>query len=706
MRKASLEELKDKTTLPTLASMAVLSALLMPGVAKVNAADFVVEEIVVTATKRESSIQDIPASVSQVSGSDLEARGIADIENLSAQIPSLQFGKLGDTAFITIRGIGTTVDSGVAEPAVASYVDGVFLPRATMSTLRQVDLDRVEVLRGPQGTLYGRNATGGSIGFVSRAPSEEFEAGIRIGGESRDGLSFSGYASGAISDEVLYRVSVGRETQDGFVEVVNTGQEVVETDVNYGRIALQINPSDDLMVDLSVQHEKSDAAVALQQLLTPATLVDFFAPGNNQTTEPNKTYGDGEFSGDAETTIVSVRTNWDISDSVSFRSVTGYVDHDITAYFDADATDAFYSDLVDSARSSESFSQEFNLYGETDNLSWLVGAYYFKEDFTLVLPVDTLFTGSVVAGDLEETTTSYALFTDLTYSLTDRLRLNMGLRYNVEEKEFKFFGFDSGDIDEEDLLPKLGLQYDLTNEINIYGHWQQGIKSGGHQLSSPDLFEGEELDAYEIGIKSKSLDGRLTINAAAFYYDYSDLQATTTIPPTTTLVQNADAEVMGAELEVTYYASEAWNFNLGVSLLDSEYTDLTFFDQFSAQTLDLEGEELIRSPAYTMNFGAEWILPVDNSLLEDVRIRGDLYHSDDFKLAFADYAATKQDSYTTANMSVILTGKSANFQVRGYVNNLTDEEVLNNGSYLASLGAFIGQYSEPRTYGVSLSYNF
>ncbi|MAZ86724.1 MAG: hypothetical protein CL693_03700 [Cellvibrionaceae bacterium] len=706
MRKAALEVVRDRRGFSTAASAVVISALLVPGVSTVNAADFAIEEIVVTATKRETSIQDIPASVSQVSGSDLEARGIADIENLSAQIPSLQFGKLGDTAFITIRGIGTTVDSGVAEPAVASYVDGVFLPRATMSTLRQVDLDRVEVLRGPQGTLYGRNATGGSIGFVSRAPSEEFEAGIRLGGESRDGFSVSGFASGPITDEVLYRVSVGRETQDGFVKVINTGQELVETDVNYGRVALQINPTNDLMIDLSVQHEKSDAAVGLQQLLTPAIFVDLFAPGNNQTTKPNKTYGDGEFSGDSETTIVSTRVNWDISDSVSFRSVTGYVDHDITAYFDADATDAFYSDLVDSARSSESFSQEFNIYGETEKLSWLVGAYYFKEDFSLVLPVETLLAGNLIAGDLKEETTSYAVFTDLTYSLTDRLRLNAGLRYNVEEKEFKFFGFDDGDIDEEDVLPKLGLQYDLTNDINIYGHWQQGIKSGGHQLGSPELFEGEELDAYEIGVKSQALDGRLTLNAAAFYYDYSDLQATTTIPPATTLIENADAEVMGAELEVTYYASETLNFNAGLSLLDSEYTDLTFFDQYSLQTLDLEGEELIRSPAYTTNIGAEWTLPINNSFLDNVRVRGDVYHSDDFKLAFVDYSATKQDSYTTANLSVILTGKSEQFQLRGYVNNLTDEEVLNNGSYLASLGAFIGQYAEPRTYGVSLSFNF
>ncbi|BFM14579.1 TonB-dependent receptor [Maricurvus nonylphenolicus] len=706
MYKSTLEVEKYKSRFSVMASTAVLAAVLTPVTEHVSAADFMIEEVVVTATKREQSIQDIPASVSQVSGSDLEARGIGDIENLSAQIPNLQFGKLGDTAFITIRGIGTTVDSGVAEPAVASYVDGVFLPRATMSALRQVDLDRVEVLRGPQGTLYGRNATGGSISFVSRAPTEEFEAGIRVGLKDRDGYAVSGFASGPLSDKVLYRVSLGQESQDGYVDVVNTGQDIVETDVKYGRVALQINPSDELMIDLSAQHEASDAAVGLQQLLSPAVLVDFFAPGNNQTLKPNKTYGDGDFSGDAETTIVSARVNWDISDSVSLRSVTGYVDHDIVASFDADATDAFYSDLIDSARSSESFSQEFNLYGETEKLSWLLGAYYFQETFSLVLPVDLLLAGSVIAGDLKEETESYAFFTDLTYSLTDRLRVNAGLRYNVEEKEFEFFGVNDSEFETDDLLPKLGLQYDLTNDINIYAHWQQGIKSGGHQLSSSDLFKGEELDAYEVGVKSQAMDGRLTVNAAAFYYDYTDLQATATIPPATTLVENADAEVMGAELEVVYNLNEALSFNVGLSFLDSEYSDFTYNDLYSSQTLDLEGEELIRAPAYTASVGAEWVIPVDGDVLDDIRLRAEIYHSDDYKLAFVDYDETHQSSYTTANASIVFNGVSEQFQVRAYVNNITDELYLNNGSYLASLGGFIGQYSEPRTYGVSLAYNF
>lgn len=684
--------------------------------------DFYIEEIVVTATKRSQSIQDVPAAVSQVSGDALEERGISNIENLALQVPNLQFGSTGSNTFITIRGIGTTVDSGVAEPAVATYIDGVFLPRASMGTLDAIDLERAEVMRGPQGTLYGRNATGGSINFVSRAPAEEFEGGIKVTLENRDGYGISGFVSGPISDSVFYRLSAGKAEQDGYVEVVNTGEDIAGNDKERVRGALQFRPTDQLTVDLSVQYEKNDAAVGFQQLLTRSHVVDalYGAENNNQTTDVNKVYGDekGLFKGENETTIVSSVVNWDMSDAVSFRSVTGYVDHEIVTFYDADATDAFFTRLVDTYRPSESFSQEFNFYGEVGDLSWLVGAFYFQEDFELHLEVDFLSTAlgvpgpafpvNVVAGDLVEDTRSFALFTDLTYALSDQLRLNVGLRYNEEEKEFTFLGApsQSGDIDTDDLLPKIGLQYDINNEINVYAQYQQGIKSGGHQLSSPALFEPEKLDSYEFGIKSQVLDGRLIANAAAFYYDYSDLQATTTIPPATTLVRNSDAEVLGAELEVYYYPSESWNINLGLSFLDSEYKDFGFFDTFSGETADLDGEDLIRAPAFTMNFGAEWILPIDGKLISELKIRGDLYYSDDYKLTFIDYDQTRQDSYTTGNLAVILTGASEAVMVRAFVDNIADEEVLNNGTYLATSTAFSGYYSEPRTYGVEMSYNF
>jgi iron complex outermembrane receptor protein len=679
------------------------------------------EEVLVTATKRTVSIQDIAMSITQLGGDELDLRGITNIENLSYQVPNLQFGTFGQTTFVTIRGIGTTVDSGVAEPAVATYVDGVFLPRATMGILNHIDIERVEVLRGPQGTLYGRNATGGAINYISRPPAEEFEARLQLSAENRDGYRIRGMVSGPITDTVLYRFSAGKEEQDGYAKVVNTGQDLIDTDLIHARAALQFRPTDELTIDLAVQYEEDDAASSLQSALTPPSIA------GNSTTEPNRTYGDGEFSAYVETTMISGIVNWDISDAVSLKSVTGYIDHENNAYFDADATDVFFTNLVNSERPSESWSQEFNLFGETERLSWLAGVFYYEEDYSLTIPVDFNlgspdfpFLFEVVAGDLEEETTSYAAFVDLTYSLTDRLRILAGLRYNYEEKDFVSFGTESS-TDNDDWLPKLGLQFDATDDVNVYAQFQQGIKSGGHQVANPEdsaigpglitlglptTFEPESLDSFEIGVKSILMDGRMTANAAVFYYDYSDLQSTTTIPPATTFVRNSDAEVMGGELEIVFSPNEALNFNLGLSLLDSEYKDFSFFDTFSQQEVNLDGEALVRAPEVTANFGVDWTISVNNRFLRDITLRGDIFYSDEYKLTFIDYPETRQDSYTTGSASILFTSPSERYMLRAFVDNIADEELLFNGSYLATTGAFIGYYSEPRTYGAELTVNF
>jgi iron complex outermembrane receptor protein len=252
------------------------------------------------------------------------------------------------------------------------------------------------------------------------------------------------------------------------------------------------------------------------------------------------------------------------------------------------------------------------------------------------------------------------------------------------------------------------MQFDVSNNVNVYANWQKGIKSGGHQLSLPQLFDSEELDAYELGIKSQWMNGALTANAALFSYDYTNLQATITIPPATTLVENGDAELIGLEGELMYAATDNIAFNMGVSLLDTEYTDLITTDQALPGTpaVDLTGEELIRAPEFTANFGAEWNIPINSGFLGSVRLRGDVFHSADYKLAFIDYPELRQSEYTNINLSATLTDTSGNYQLRAFVNNATDEIILNNGSYLASSGGFIGIHSAPRTAGVSLSAKF
>lgn len=695
--------------------------------------------IIVTATKRATDIQDVPASITSISGDDLAERGLNDIEGLATQVPNLSYGRYLNSTFVTIRGIGTTVDSGVAEPSVALYVDGVFLPRSTMATLRQVDLERAEVLRGPQGTLYGRNATGGAVNFVSRDPSSTFEGGINATVESRNGYRLNGYVLGPLGDSVSVRVSGGFEKQDGYVDVVNTGDRYGGTDLYHGRLAFRFELSDSATLDFSVQHEQNeDDFVWLGLGTAPVGVLGFYqafappgTPAPNFTTEPNKIYADTANQGLLKTTIASARLNWELSDSVSLRSTTGYIDHTSATTQDSDGTDVLFVDLVDTQVTSESFSQEIDLFGETGPVSWLVGGYYFDEKHNLLggLAFDTLALtlGSGVPFDpallplfgmpttfqfanLEENTQSYAVFADVTIDLTDNFRILAGARMNWEDKDYLFFGAPSpaGSLDTSDFLPKVGLQYDASADVNFYAQWQKGIKSGGHQLSLPSLFAPEEVEAFEGGIKSQTADGRLTFNASAFFYDYSNLQATITIPPNTTLVENGDAEIYGLEAELFWEPIENLNLNFGATFLESKYTDLSSSDQTlpGAPVTDLSGEEVIRTPNFTFNAGAAWTIPVDSGVLGSVTFRGDLFYSDSFKLGFFPYPETTQGSYATANLSVTLTDSSDRFQLRGFLNNVTDKLYLNNAAFLATIGAFNVNHTEPRNGGVSLSVKF
>ena len=737
-------------------ALAVFS-LAMPMLAVTNAQDATDEDeallqdtIIVTATKRDQSIQDIAASISQFSGDDLVERGMDDLEKITTQVPNLSWGRYLNSTFVTIRGVGTTVDSGVAEPSVALYVDGVFLPRATMANMRQVDLQRAEVLRGPQGTLYGRNATGGAVNFISKKPTTNLERGMSVTVEDRNGYGIDGYVSGPLSDTIAIRLSGGIVKQDGWVDVINTGDKLAGTDMFHARLAGRFELTASSTLDLTLQYEKNEDNFIWASIGTPPNvLIGFFdtfapdsAPDPKFTTEPNKIYANDANEGLLETTILSATYNSNLSDTLSLRSVTGYVDHTSGTTSDGDASDAFLVNLVNTQVTSKSFSQELNLIGESGTVSWLVGAYYFSEEHKLYgeLDGDMLFftLPTLPAGitppapvlalfgrklnfpfvDLMEDTTSFALFADATFEVNEDFRIIAGARFNSEKKDFVYTAHTPGsdpvktpnDTESDDFLPKIGFQYDVNDDMNIYGNWQKGVKSGGHQLTETKLFEPEEVSAFEFGVKSQSKDGRITFNGSAFSYDYSNLQASVTIPPNTTRIESGDAEILGLEAELFMRPENNINLNFGASFLSSEYTDLKALDQTRTPapttSTDLSGEEVIRAPKITLNAGASWEVPYNTGVLSQISYRADVFYTDKFKLSFFPYQATLQDSYIAANLSATLTDASGRWQVRVFIDNATDELYLNNATYLATTGAFLHIHSAPRTAGISLRGTF
>jgi iron complex outermembrane recepter protein len=685
-----------------------------------------VDEVIVTAMKRGENVQSVPASVTALSGADLANRGVSNIEQLSMAVPNLNFGVHDGATFITIRGVGSTINSGVTEPTVAAYVDGVFLPRATMGSLQQVDLERVEVLRGPQGTLYGRNATGGAVNFISRAPTRDFEGEATLGGGSRSAFGASGFVSGPLSSDVDFRLSGGHDEHQSYLRVVPSGR-TDEVQSDYVRAALSIRPTSDLTVDLAVKYEHDKGSDTYQQLLTSSSS-PLLPPLTLQTTAPNRTAADAPFRLSIDTLISSATINWQVSDAVALRSITGYINHHARTDFDADATSYPFFTADGFVRPSNSVSQEFDAFGETGQLKWLVGAYYFNEHFLISLPVafpsglpGALPPNARAEQSSAERTRSYAVFTDLTWSLTDRLRLNGGLRYNSEVKRFLFTGGAFipgagffGVVDQRSrlsshkVLPKIGIQYDLSDDANVYAQFQKGFKSGGHNLSLDTLYGSEDIGAYEVGLKSQWLDRRLTANFAGFYYDYKGLQITNNVGPTTTAVENADAHIYGLEAEGRFALTPDITLNAAATWLHARYTDFVSFDSARPGLgfFNLKGETVVRSPDYTLNLGAEWRVPIESRLVSGLTLRADLFHSDDIVLRYFAQPNDIQSSYTIANLSAAFKSADGKTSLRVFVNNVGNKLYLRQVDYLAAIGVFDGNYSEPRTWGARLTRRF
>lgn len=693
-------------------------------------ATVVLDTVTVSVMRRETTLQDVSASASVVSSEQAELLGLSDVESLSNVIPNLNFGEHDGASFVTIRGVGASVEIGIGEPSVATYIDGVFLPRQTMGFLSQTDLNRIEVIRGPQGTLYGRNATGGAINFVSEAPSETFNGSLRAGAGSFDAFNIGGHVSGPISENVRYRLSAEHDTNEGYVDNLLTVDTIGGRDLLNIRGALQIDLSDKTVVDAFIQYQESDGETAWQQTLTPS-LSPLIPPGFQESLQPNEIYSDQGYAAQQETLIASVAITHEFSDNLSLKSTTSYIDHTSSATFDGDATDYGLVDVVGFERPSESWSQEFVLSGQSERLDWLIGAFYFDEEFQAVLPAvlpaglpalaappTGLPAGTINFQELNEDTTSYALFADIEFAVTDRLSLLAGARMNWEEKDFSqslgaiipgagFFG--AADVpssrEDDEFLPKIGLSFDVTEGFKTYVQYQKGLKSGGQNLGILSTqYEPELIDAYEAGFRSSWANGDLVVNGAAFFYDYQDYQVTDLPGGTATVVQNSDAEITGLEVEFVGQVTDAFRLSGGLTLLDSEYTDFTSLDLADpfVGPQDLAGRTLNRAPEFTANVIAQYTFPVADGLT----LSGDIYHSDDVVLRYFGTNNDVQDAYTVANLSAVLNLRDGGLQLKAFGRNLGDEDIKRVVIFSPLQGAYLGNYAPGQTWGVEAVVRF
>jgi iron complex outermembrane recepter protein len=671
-------------------------------------------EIVVTAQRREQALQDVAAPITAVSGEMLETLGIEEPTDLQLIVPSMVAGvdHRGEAA-LAIRGIGY---NQVGAPGIAVHVDGVYQPRPAMGDIAQMDIARVEVLRGPQGTLYGRNANGGVVNFITERPTPDFEGSVRASYQSYDESRLQGILNVPLGENWALRANVSRwERGEGFVENVVPGNDDLDRGESLAarvHLAGEITPN--LTLDLiATASDRSGPFVYYTNINVPTqpVLVGAIVP-----LEPRRTSANGPSDTEREYRALTGVVAWDVGDW-TLKSVTGLQQFDDDWAADFDGTNINATRLT-ATQSTETFSQEFNAAGSLGPIDAVAGVFYMNDqldaffEFNFPLGAAPPFApgGGIFIGAPNYETDVYAVFTDVTWNLTDRLRLMAGLRYSEEHQTIvqdsyntQFFGNPvvpvcdaSFEISFHSTTPRVGVQYDVSENSNLYATYSEGFKAGGFNYRGlcGDTFEPEQVTAYEVGWKNTLLDGAMTLNLSAFRYDYTELQVEQILGPSAFVNNAGGAEVTGFEVEAAWRPDDHWTVNGTLSLMDATFnkTALLVDGAPPPTTRDINGFRLPNTPETSVTLGIAYETgPIIAG--GPLTFRVDTNYRSDYYLRPFNQPADQQEAFTLVNGSVTWESQNETYLVRLFGSNLTDED------YYASMGAASQQGSRLVTWG-------
>jgi len=723
------------------------------------------EAIVVTARRTEENVQRVPGAITAFSEKSLDRIQATDTTGLQGAVPNLNIVQgrgSSNSTNIFIRGIGQPDALQTFDPAVGVYVDDVYLSRIRGNQLDLLDVERVEVLRGPQGTLYGKNTIGGAIKFVTRKPGQEFRATGSIAVGSYNQFELKGAASGPISDTLAAGFAVMRAKRDGFVEDRNDDREYNNKNTLAGRAAIAYTPSSSLRVDLSADYAHDDAKLNtgaplndIVHLFTPTVIVPLERDPDHYNFTVETTPG---LPNSTKMTHwgLSGTAAYDVNDQLTLKSITAYRKLRTTDYVDIDATAAEVGDVLVDVHQDQ-FSQEFQLLYTSDRLSGVAGLYYLDEDITShqeafaddlvnlaafrgILP-DFLLGPSnfptflrTIDDDLK--TNSYAAYANVSYSVTDALRLYAGLRWTRDEKDYfrttstfssspllnsvAPFVFDRKDH-WSDVSPMASIDYQFSPSTMAYLRYSKGFKSGGfngraNEIGSSTAYDPETANSYEAGLKT-TIARQLRLNVAVFHTGYKDFQARvselddSTLPPTPLLsVLNAGKlRIRGAELEAVWTPTPQLLLDSQIGYLDAEYKE---FDdlRFTSFGGSRAFQEPAFAPKWTMRFGGQYIFDLGSSggitLGGQARYRSRHALSVDntFTNTDTEIEGLFQKGYWLADARIVWEDAAKHFEVGLYGNNLFDKLYKTDGQEFSSIGNIRTVYfGAPRTVTLRLT---
>ncbi|WP_394175895.1 TonB-dependent receptor [Thalassotalea litorea] len=755
-------------------SVGIISALSMNAFAEEQIAevDDEIEQIVVTATKRNAAVQDVSVAVTALDAEAIKRAGIEDITRLEHVVPGMKFGQSGNEVRLALRGTRTNNVGTEAEQVVGIFEDGVYVATTTQALGAYVDVDRIEVLRGPQGTLYGRNTFGGTINIHTRKPNfDEVEGYLNAVVGSYDRLRYEGAINIPIGDTFAARFAVMGDSHDGYIEntyVDGTSDDLSDKDIDYFRGAFRWSPVEELDVTLrlgtSTSKGNGNAIWGYQQI--GGYIDGMYSPGHlysdayEGASEPSvfdqgpwKVARNMQSGVDIQTDFYTLNVEYDF-DFATLQYTANLTEFDGAQWYDPDYTDGadpVNSGFVGWTSTQDTTSHELQLISNTDNaLEWLLGLYYFEQTANwnwLQLNNDELEVPHWDR-DGDYISDSFGAFAHVTYDLDEDNRVVGGLRYAEDSKQQR----DPLDWDNADwsvwppvipvlygqgekstwdkVLWKLGYEHDLNDDVMAYAQVSTGYRAGGINGAGgngvPASYDPETVTAWELGYKSTWLDNSLTFNASAYYNQYEDMQAQSFVlinGNASEYTENGgELDAMGLELELAYQPGNGLNVSAQLALMDAEFGDykvskVTGLGDINDRQSEPSDSPLINLSGWRPALASDLTLGFQASYDFDLADFGVIrpyfqtsyvsdYYASDFNLD-----GVKQDGYTKSDFRVIWQSASGTLEAQAFVLNIEDEAVLNrvavfNPGAAPNVASLQANWGNPRTWGVSVTYNF
>jgi iron complex outermembrane receptor protein len=701
------------------------------------------EEVIVTAQKRDENLTEVPIAITHFGAENIAQTGVRQLKEVAEFVPNLTISSGTDFGSrVAIRGVGANSRNIGFDTRVGVYLDGVYLGQSPALNQELLDLERIEVLRGPQGTLFGKNTVAGAINLVSKKPGDELSGTVGVELGNWDARQYSAAINVPLSDKLRSKFSFSKQTRDGWVKNLVTGNDVNEQDALAYRAQFLFLATDNFSVNLAIDGMETErkSYTGDAQTTTFGNALDSEAPNDNEVSMTIDPYEEREING------VALTMDWDLASDFAVRSITAMRDTKIQYRNDSDYA-AWDLVTIDYADEYKQYSQELQLISPDDGaLKYVAGIYLYQQEGDSLRRVNSSAFGDALFGTdrTRPTTTkgtvdtdSYALFVNGSYQLNEQWKLGLGFRWSEETKDVDWlvdgtgsglFRIATGTVQDErtdrHFSPTINLNYAFGEDMNVYVKYSSGYKSGGYNLDFVNAnsleagiaFDKETVDSFEIGLKGTALDRRLSFSLAAFRSDYEDYQVNQFIDlgggRTSISIRNAaEVETQGLEAEATFLATENLRIMASLGLLDGEFAS---YPGGGTGGSDVSGNTLPFVSDVTANLGVQYFVPVE-ALNAELLFRVDYSYRDDFYTG-ADNERSRTlasgdtvqygwvDSYSLINARIALEAADG-WSIALWGRNLADEDYLTrtDRDFFGTLRHIAGV---PRTYGIEASYSF